>query len=331
MRLWPNAEVTVLARSGVAEVFSARESPARVVEYREGSGVHRLRRLLHLGSALRRERFSLALILPNSFVSGLLVCMAGIPQRVGYATDGRGWLLTHKLKSRRKERGLHQADYYLELIRSLGGTAVDRTPRLTLKASLRERGSRLSAALDIGADERVVGVHAGATYGEAKRWFPERFAAVLDRLQRQGLRVLLLGGPGEEPVAAQISGLMERPPISLVGRTSVGEAVALIGRCAMFLSNDSGLMHVAAALGIPQVAVFGSTDPEKSAPLNELAVVIQPRGLSCAPCFKRRCPYNLECMRAISVDEVHAAAERLLGRRDRRRLENSKIGKLVPS
>ncbi len=105
---------------------------------------------------------------------------------------------------------------------------------------------------------------------------------------------------------------MDRPPIDLVGKTTVAEALALVSMCSLFLSNDSGLMHVAAALNIPQVALFGSTDPQKTAPLNDRAVVIHPEQISCTPCFKRSCPEDLECMKAITVDEVVTAAEQLL-------------------
>jgi heptosyltransferase-2 len=109
-----------------------------------------------------------------------------------------------------------------------------------------------------------------------------------------GRRFLLLGGPGEELIAQQISMIMDRPPIDLVGKTTVAEALALVSMCALFLSNDSGLMHVAAALNIPQVALFGSTDPQKTAPLNNRAVVIHPEHVGCTPCFKRSCPEDLE-------------------------------------
>jgi heptosyltransferase-2 len=128
--------------------------------------------------------------------------------------------------------------------------------------------------------ELLIGVHPGAAYGETKRWFPERFGAVLGRLQKSGRRFLLLGGPGEELIAQQISRVMERPPIDLVGKTTVAEALALVS--------------------------------QKTAPLNKRAVVIHPEQVSCTPCFKRSCPEDLECMKAITVQEVHAAAEKLL-------------------
>lgn len=311
-QLWQEAELTVLARTRVAELFEARESDVRVLEYERGNGPQRLSNLMALGRSLRRERFDLAILLPNSLGSAVMTRLAGIPQRLGYSTDGRGWLLTQRLEDRRKERGLHQVDYYLGLIHSLGAYQVDRIPRLQLKAKCIEMGLTLLSDMGIDKRELLIGVHPGAAYGETKRWFPERFGAVLGRLQKSGRRFLLLGGPGEELIAQQISMIMDHPPIDLVGKTTVAEALALVSMCALFLSNDSGLMHVAAALNIPQVALFGSTDPQKTAPLNNSAVVIHPEHVGCTPCFKRSCPEDLECMKAITVDEVATAAEQLL-------------------
>ncbi|MCG6916408.1 MAG: lipopolysaccharide heptosyltransferase II [Deltaproteobacteria bacterium] len=312
--LWPRANLTVLARDQVAELFEARKSEVRVLQYERGNGLQRLRKLMGLGLRLRREGFELALLLPNSLSSAIIARLAGVPQRLGYSTDGRGWLLTQRLADRRKERGLHQMDYYLGLLRSFGTSGVDRIPRLKLKEEVTEKGLALLDVLGIGRNELLIGVHPGAAYGEAKRWFPERFARVIDLLHKRGRKFVLLGGPGEEVLAEKISTTTAQPPINTVGKTTLAEALVLISRCALFLSNDSGLMHAAAALGIPQVALFGSTDPEKTAPLNNKAVVIQAKGVSCAPCFKSECPENLECLKAITVDEVYAAAEKLLGK-----------------
>jgi heptosyltransferase-2 len=311
--LWGEAELTVLARRGVSEIFRAARPEVKVIEYQRGFGLSRIRQFLQLGRSIGREVFALALILPNSLSAALLVWIAGVPERVGYATDGRGWLLTEKVRSRRKERGLHQVDYYVELIRSLGATGVNRLPTLQLKPEFAKRASALLAEAGVGDQEILVGVHPGAAYGVTKRWFPERFAAVLDRLHKPGRRILLFGGASETPLAEEISTRMRQAPVNFVGRTSVTEVTALINRCSLFLSNDSGLMHVAAALSVPQVALFGSTDPQKTAPLNAKAVVIHPTQVDCTPCFKRRCPHDLECLKAITVDEVCAAAERLLG------------------
>jgi heptosyltransferase-2 len=311
-QLWPEANLTVLARAQVAELFEAREPEVHVLGYERGNGPQRLRSLMGIGRRLRREGFELAILLPNSLSSAIMVRLAGVPQRVGYSTDGRGWLLTQRFEDRRKERGLHQVDYYLGLLHGFGVSQVDRIPRLKLKPEVIEKGLALLDGLGIDANELLIGVHPGAAYGETKRWFPERFANVMDLLHKPGRRFILLGGPGEEPLAEKISGFMAHQPVNIVGKTTIAEALVLISRSGLFLSNDSGLMHAAAAMRIPQVALFGSTDPEKTAPLNDNAVVIHPEGVGCTPCFKSECPENLECMKAITVGEVYAAAEKLL-------------------
>jgi heptosyltransferase-2 len=312
-QFWPGADITVLARAQVAELFEAREPKVRVLEYKRANGPQRLRNLMGLGQRLRREGFELALLLPNSLSSAIVARLAGVPQRVGYSTDGRGWLLTRRIKDRRKEDGLHQVDYYLGLFGCFGAYRVDRIPRLKLKPEVTERGLALLDVLGIDRNELLIGVHPGAAYGETKRWLPERFARVIDLLQKPGRKLVLLGGPGEEPLAERVSTIATHAPVNTVGKTKVAEALVLISRCTLFLSNDSGLMHAAAALGIPQVALFGSTDPEKTRPLNDKAVVIRPAGVDCTPCFKSECQANLECMKAITVEEVYAAAEKLLG------------------
>ena len=311
-QLWPKASLTVLARAQVAELFEVREPEVRVLEYARGNGPQRLRKLMGLGRRLRKERFELALLLPNSLSSAIMARLAGVPQRVGYSSDGRGWLLTQRLADRRKESGLHQVDYYLGLLRSFGAYREDRVPRLKLKPEVTERGLVLLDVLGIDRNELLIGIHPGAAYGGAKRWFPERFARVMDLLQKPGRRFVLLGGPNEEQLAERVSTIAAHPPTNTVGKTTIAEALVLISRCALFFSNDSGLMHAAAALGIPQVALFGSTDPEKTGPLNDKAVVIQPTGVNCTPCFKRECHANLECMKGITVEEVYVAAEKLL-------------------
>ena len=311
-QLWPGAALTVLARPQVAELFEARVPKVRVLKYERGNGLRRLINLMALGWNLRGEGFNLAILLPNSLGSAVMVRLAGVPQRLGYSTDGRGWLLTQGLKNRRKESGLHQVDYYLGLLHSLGAYQMDRIPQLQLEAKITDRGMALMDSLGIDNNDLLIGVHPGAAYGETKRWFPDRFAAVIEMLQKPGRRFLLLGGPGEESIAERICKIMAHPPIDIVGKTTVAEALALVSLCGLFLSNDSGLMHVAAALRVPQVALFGSTDPRKTAPLNSKAVVINPKEISCTPCFKSECPEDLECMKAITVDEVYAAAEQLL-------------------
>jgi heptosyltransferase-2 len=152
----------------------------------------------------------------------------------------------------------------------------------------------------------------GAAYGPAKRWFPERFAAVADRLAgRYACPVLLFGGSGDKASTKAVQSAAANAFIDISGRTNLREAIALIARCDLFITNDSGLMHVAGALGVPTVAIFGSTNPETTFPMGERTVIVR-RAVDCSPCLKKECPTDFRCMDLVSVDEVFDQSIRLL-------------------
>ena len=160
----------------------------------------------------------------------------------------------------------------------------------------------------IERDDLVIGINPGATYGSAKRWYPERFAAVADELcSRWGGKVVLTGGAGEAGIATEIQACMHQECLNMAGRTSVRELMALIRRCNFFITNDSGPMHLAAAFGVPQVAIFGPTDHTTTSPFSELAVVAR-RETGCPPCLKRECPTDHRCMTAVTVEDVLQSA-----------------------
>jgi heptosyltransferase-2 len=158
-----------------------------------------------------------------------------------------------------------------------------------------------------------VAVNPGAAYGSAKRWIPERFAAVADRLAEEfGLRVVLTGGPGEAEIGRDIAAAMKNAPLNLIGSTSVRQMMAVLSLCRLMVTNDSGPMHVAAAFGIPIVAVFGPTDHTTTSPLAGTCRIVR-READCAPCLLRQCPTDHRCMEAVTVDDVLTAARSLLG------------------
>ena len=160
--------------------------------------------------------------------------------------------------------------------------------------------------------DRVIGVNPGATYGSAKRWFPDRYAALCDRIQKHhGARVIVFGGPGEKVVGCQVAESMQQPCVNLCGKTKLREAMALIERCELFITNDSGLMHVAAAFDVPLVAIFGSTNPITTGPSSPTSRVVRVP-IPCSPCLKPRCPEDHRCMKEITVDMVYTAADALL-------------------
>jgi heptosyltransferase-2 len=173
--------------------------------------------------------------------------------------------------------------------------------------------------LDSGVQpgQTVIGLNPGAFYGSAKRWFSERYAQVADTLlERHDARIIIFGSPGERAIADEVARRMKHRGIVLAGRTTLGQLMGLISQCSLLITNDSGPMHLAAALGIPQLAIFGSTSEVATGPLDGRAEVIK-HPVDCSPCFLRECPIDFRCMTRISVDRVVAAAEEKLGKSGR--------------
>ncbi|MFQ5329674.1 MAG: lipopolysaccharide heptosyltransferase II [Thermodesulfobacteriota bacterium] len=309
----PDSAITVLAKPWVASVFRSNPAVTAVMEYdargRHGGIVGRWR----LAGDIRR-RFGRALLFQNAFEAALIAFLARIPERYGYTTDGRGLLLTNGVKPPGKGTLYHHVDYYLDLVEKAGmGRRGTQLPRLYLEESeiawgrkfLRDRGGDAASPL--------IGIAPGAAYGPAKQWPAERFAQAAALLSRERpLYPLLFGSRGDSEACRRVGDGIGTASLDLSGQTSLREAMALMSLCAVFITNDSGLMHVAAALGVPTVAIFGSTDPDRTGPLGERCAVLYKK-VDCSPCFKRDCPTDFRCMESISADDVAESAMKLIG------------------
>ncbi|MFH1335167.1 MAG: lipopolysaccharide heptosyltransferase II [Candidatus Zixiibacteriota bacterium] len=209
---------------------------------------------------------------------------------------------------------IHQVDYYLELVRSLGCQLNPGNPLLIVSEEQQKEAEQLLKILGIEKSEKLVGISPGATYGSAKQWFPENYSELADRItQNLGARILLFGSRGDKKIASQVIQKTRIPLVDLTGDTTLGQAMALASRCCLFISNDSGLMHVAAALRVPLIAIFGSTDPKRTGPRGENCRVIR-KYMPCSPCMKAECTEDRRCMSLISVDEVYHEAVRVFKR-----------------
>jgi heptosyltransferase-2 len=260
---------------------------------------------------LRKGRFHLAILFQNAFEAALLAYLAGIPQRLGYDTDWRGLFLTHGIKTPFRLEQIHEIDYYLGLLQMAGLNPDGRHLTLELTEHERRRAEEILTKEQIKAYDRLVGVSPGASYGSAKRWYPERYARLCDRIhQSYGAPILILGGPGEEAIGRQVSDLMKYHSVNLCGRIKLREAMALIEKCRLFVTNDSGLMHIAAALDVPLVAIFGSTNPITTGPSSPRSRVVRVP-VCCSPCLKSECPQDHRCMKEIDVNMVYAEADAL--------------------
>ena len=308
-------EICILARPVVADLFSGQPFADRVLQYdfrgRHEGWMGREK----LASQLRKEKFEVAVLLQNAFDAAYLTWRAGIPQRIGYSRDARGPLLTKAVRVPEDgEIPKHESHYYLELLRRAGWIeGSPAIPPIHLFISDAERIGAESALCNAGARQNTwrCAIAPGASYGAAKCWPPERFALLADRLISEcGADVIFFGTPNEKEIAARIRSHMKSPAISLVGETSMRDLGALFACCSVFIGNDSGAMHVAAAAGLPVIGIFGSTDPEGTAPVTEQFTLIR-EDVSCSPCFLRRCPVDHRCMTRIAVDSVFAAAMQL--------------------
>jgi len=300
-RLFPLAEITVLAVERVAPLFAAQPGVVEIIHYPSGRGKWQV--LWEM-----RGRFDVALALPNSMESALGLWLVGVPSRVGYNTEARGVFLKEAVSGRQRLGGLHTSFYFLGLLKALGGVATFTPPALYLDPEEADSAAQFLAEVDLAGDGPWVGLSPGAAYGPAKRWPPERFAALGGALQREfGARLVLLGGSAERPVADRVQEHLQEPVVDLVGRTSLRQALGVLSHLRLLVTNDSGLMHAAAALSVPQVALFGSTDPVATGPFSSQATVIR-HPWPCSPCFKRTCEVGYACLNAIGVDEVLAAA-----------------------
>src|SRR5579872_7250590 len=312
-RIQASAEIAILARPAVADLYRDQPFADRILEY-DHSGRHKgwwgREKLV---AELRREKFDLAILLQNAFEAAWLAWRAGIPERVGYARDGRGVLLTKPIRVPAEgEIPPHESHYYLELIRRAGWIeSRGEISAIRLRVPPGARESAEASLLRAGAREGGwrCAVAPGASYGAAKCWPADRFATLADRLTSEcGADVILFGTPSEEEMAARIRSAMKCNPISLVGKTSMRDLAALFSACSIFIGNDSGAMHVAAAAGLPVIGIFGPTDPEGTAPLTpQFNLIRQP--VSCSPCFLRTCPVDHRFMTRISVDSVFAAVQ----------------------
>jgi heptosyltransferase II len=309
---FPRAEITLLANPLVSQLFAPHRWVDRVITF-DRNGRHKgLAGRFRLAAQLRKQAFDAAVILPNSFESALIPWLAGIPIRLGKASDGRGFMLTGRFRPDPLKPVAHEVVYYLDLVRSFGISGQTQAPQLTVTPGEIHAAALLLAEHGITAGDFVIGVNPGAAFGSAKRWYPERFAEVAGRLAAAwNAKTVIFGGPGETDIADGIERHLSGRCCNLAGTTNLRELMALIQRCNFLVTNDSGPMHIAAALGVPLVAIFGSTDHATTSPYTDRAVIVR-KDVDCAPCKLRECPTDHRCMTAVTANDVVQASLRLL-------------------
>jgi len=316
-RAAPGADVTVAARAAVAPLFQLVPDVRETIVLSRPASVARVGSWASIGVELEGRGFDAALLLPNSIHSALVASRAGIRERWGYGDGVRSRLLT---KSIARISHVHQVDYYRHLVASLGFPNGSREPRIVAPAPARAAADRLLTQAGWDGRRALVALAPGAAYGGAKRWPPERFGALAAALAGDGVACVLVGSGADaattRAVARAARAAAPSPPnaddvMDLAGRTDLPTLAGVLARCRALVTNDSGAMHVAAALGVPVTAVFGPTDERATSPVGGgHAVMTYP--VWCRPCMLRECPLDHRCMRGIDVGPVVDAARRTL-------------------
>ena len=333
---FPEVCIALLTSEKLWQLWIDHPAIDEIISFSPNEGV------FSVGKKLRAGKFDTALVLPNSPRSAIEVFLAGIPKRVGYARPWRNFFLTQtvaprpdaakmqkrsvkeineliernpepEIQNRVFQKSAHQMHEYLHLAAALGASAEPLPPKLIIAPEeIAEVGKKFG--LD-GISGPIFGLNPGAEYGPAKRWPIERFIEAAKEIRRRtNCAWILFGGGNDTEFTNQIQSALgnDTNVLNLAGKTSLRELMALMKRCRVFLTNDTGPMHVAAALGVPVVAIFGSTSPELTGPVSETRLEILTSDAPCSPCFLRECPIDFRCMTGIAVERVVEAVVRCI-------------------
>lgn len=307
---FPDARISILAKPWVADLYRREPLCNELIAYTAKTVSEKW----SAARQLRSHKFDTAILLQNAFEAAAIAYVAGIPERIGYARDARSFLLTRAIAvPQRGEIPRHERFYYLELLRRAG--ILDSLPQIgsiRLETAPIARAAGLDRFRSLGLGDVVIGVSPGAAYGTAKRWLPERFAESASRVANElGAAVAIFGSKNERGLCATVAASIAAPVKNLAGETTLAEFIDLAAACRVYLTNDSGAMHIASALGVPTIAVFGATDDETTGPTGPLARVVR-EPVECSPCLRRECPIDHRCMTRVSAARVADAALELL-------------------
>lgn len=300
---YPDAHIAVVANPLVAQLLENHPGCDEVIVYRKRDEHAGIFGMLRFAAELRRRKFDCAILFQYAIEAGVMTFLARIPRRIGFTTDNRRFLLTHPVPFGEVEKKIHQTDAFLRIVNYYGITAADKVQTLALLDSER------SWAQEQLPEGPVVTINPGAAYGSAKRWYPDRFAAVADFLAKEyGMNAVLIGGPGEVEIGNDIESAMHSPVQNFVGKTSVRQMMSLIDAASLMITNDSGPMHVAAGFNVPIVAIFGPTNHTTTSPFSDNYRIVR-HDVECSPCMLRECPIDHRCMDRVTVDDVIEAVK----------------------
>jgi heptosyltransferase-2 len=310
--LYPDSHLAILVAEHLVDLWRTFPYVDEIITFQRKKGPGSFWEDLNLSQSIKKRKFDLAVILPRSFRSAFQIYLSGIPVRVGYESGVQSFLLTQGIPRTEDVLRTHRLYYYLKLTEPLGKIESIPSPRVYLREEDRRWAELTLGGLGILDDRLLIGMNPGATYGLAKCWLPERFGELGKKLsQRWKVSFFLFGKEEERPQAHGILKKLEGRGVDFVGKTSLLQLAALLERCHLLITNDTGTMHVAAAVNTPVVALFGSTPPDVTGPWGNQHRMIS-KEVSCSPCMKRTCPTDHRCMDLITVEEVEEVVEKKL-------------------
>jgi len=308
--IFPDASISLHTRPWAEGVFRDADFIDDIIPI---AGRGSVRNVIEQSRDLRERNFDLAVLFPNSFESALVARLARIPERLAYSTEQRGFLLTDTIEVPSWKNELHESKYYLHLIDALGSDGVS-DDKLELRVSEVRRNDARKYLIDSGVRDgkKIVGIGAGSTNSLAKRWPAENFSLLADLLSvEQTADVILLGNENEADVSRSVLQASKEKHIDLTGQTDLAAATAILSELDLFISNDMGLAHIAAAVGTPTIVIFGPTNERTTRPLGKSVEIIR-KPVECSPCMLRECPIDHRCMTRISPDRVFESAAKML-------------------
>jgi heptosyltransferase-2 len=311
---WPHAHITAMCMNSLSPLLQNNPYINEIFTFNKVKGFRTRAYKKELIQKIRVEQYELGVLLTNSFSSAWWFWKGNVKRRIGYKGNWRNLLLTYSVDRPKNEEKQHLVLTYKQVLAPLNISVTSTRPELFLSSQESAQVEALLAGEGINIKQDIiVGINPGAAYGSAKCWLPDRFEELIARLSANPrVAILIFGDPSLFPLGEQIKlAAGSKKVINLAGKTTLRELLHFIQSCNLFITNDSGPMHIAAALNVRLIALFGSTNEVATGPYNKEAVVIH-KHVSCSPCYRRTCPIDFRCMKQIYVDEVYQTAHRIL-------------------
>jgi len=306
--LFPDAHLAILTKDTISDIFKTVEAVDEIIPFHKEKGCKKAFSILKTSLMLKTKKFDQVFIFPRSIGSALTCFLAGIPERIGFGSVGRRFLLTETVERDQKTLPKHQVHYYKKLLGSSEKTSFPELPHVHVPESNIKWAREFLLSKKDNSKDFLVGINPGSTYGEAKQWLPERFGELAKKLSKNNrCDIIIFGDSNSSLLAEKINNDLEIKAIDVTGKTNILQLTALLKECDLLVTNDTGPMHVACAVQTPVVAIYGSTNHVTTSPLGPDAVMIK-KNTPCSPCMKRICPERHHmCMENILTDDVESA------------------------